>query len=199
MKKGFTLIELLVVIAIIAVLAAILFPTFALARGKSRQSKCLSNLKQLGAAISMYLTDWDETYPYDLKPRAPVSPGSGPAYDGTNKWDGSPIIKALSMYLRSDKVAFCPDREKALPDLGPLTNYEFNGFIALNDSPLAPHPGPVKEKDVPNPSQVLIFEDYSADPHYHAGYRNFVMCDGSAAAYPVKMQGAPPCHGKWWY
>jgi prepilin-type N-terminal cleavage/methylation domain-containing protein/prepilin-type processing-associated H-X9-DG protein len=59
---GFTLIELLVVIAIIAILAAILFPVFATAREKARQSSCLSNMKQLGLALSQYTQDNDETY-----------------------------------------------------------------------------------------------------------------------------------------
>ncbi|PIR27424.1 hypothetical protein COV40_00910, partial [Candidatus Berkelbacteria bacterium CG11_big_fil_rev_8_21_14_0_20_42_15] len=45
-RRGFTLIELLVVIAIIAILAAILFPVFARAREKARQTSCLSNTKQ---------------------------------------------------------------------------------------------------------------------------------------------------------
>ena len=62
MKKAFTLIELLVVIAIIAILAAILFPVFAQAREKARQTSCLSNLKQLGTASQLYVDDWDETY-----------------------------------------------------------------------------------------------------------------------------------------
>jgi prepilin-type N-terminal cleavage/methylation domain-containing protein/prepilin-type processing-associated H-X9-DG protein len=58
-RKAFTLIELLVVIAIIAILAAILFPTFARARGAARQSACLSNMKQIGMALQMYQQDYD--------------------------------------------------------------------------------------------------------------------------------------------
>jgi prepilin-type N-terminal cleavage/methylation domain-containing protein/prepilin-type processing-associated H-X9-DG protein len=63
-KGGFTLIELLVVIAIIAILAAILFPVFSRAREQARKSACLSNLKQLGQAILMYVQDWDEVLPF---------------------------------------------------------------------------------------------------------------------------------------
>ena len=62
-KKGFTLIELLVVIAIIAILAAILFPVFAQAREKARQTSCLSNCKQMGTALQLYVDDYDETVP----------------------------------------------------------------------------------------------------------------------------------------
>lgn len=60
-ETGFTLIELLVVIAIIAILAAILFPVFAQAREKARQTSCLSNLKQISIGLMMYTQDYDET------------------------------------------------------------------------------------------------------------------------------------------
>jgi prepilin-type N-terminal cleavage/methylation domain-containing protein/prepilin-type processing-associated H-X9-DG protein len=62
-RRAFTLIELLVVIAIIAILAAILFPVFAQAREKARQTMCLSNLKQIGLSAMMYIQDYDETFP----------------------------------------------------------------------------------------------------------------------------------------
>jgi prepilin-type N-terminal cleavage/methylation domain-containing protein len=62
-RFGFTLIELLVVIAIIAILAAILFPVFAQAREKARQTACLSNLKQIGLGMMMYAQDHDEVLP----------------------------------------------------------------------------------------------------------------------------------------
>jgi len=63
MKKGFTLIELLVVIAIIAILAAILFPVFAKAREKARQTTCTSNQKQIATAVMMYVQENNEIMP----------------------------------------------------------------------------------------------------------------------------------------
>jgi prepilin-type N-terminal cleavage/methylation domain-containing protein/prepilin-type processing-associated H-X9-DG protein len=61
-NSAFTLIELLVVIAIIAILAAILFPVFAQARESARQAQCASNMRQIGLAFRMYLTDYDDVW-----------------------------------------------------------------------------------------------------------------------------------------
>lgn len=62
-NKAFTLIELLVVIAIIAILAAILFPVFAQAKEAAKKTQCLSNIKQIGTALNMYLNDNDDSMP----------------------------------------------------------------------------------------------------------------------------------------
>ncbi len=63
---GFTLIELLVVIAIIAILAGLIFPVFAQARRKAQSTQCLGNLKQIGLAIEMYASDWDDRFPFGI-------------------------------------------------------------------------------------------------------------------------------------
>jgi prepilin-type N-terminal cleavage/methylation domain-containing protein/prepilin-type processing-associated H-X9-DG protein len=98
--KGFTLIELLVVIALIAVLAALLFPVFSSARRKAWQTTCVSNQRQIGAALALYLQDFDETYPnYRFEPL-----GSQQAGDlEKNSWRS-----VLSPYLRNAGVMGCP-------------------------------------------------------------------------------------------
>ncbi|MCW5933384.1 MAG: prepilin-type N-terminal cleavage/methylation domain-containing protein [Fimbriimonadia bacterium] len=65
-RKGFTLIELLVVIAIIAILAAILFPVFAQARAKARQTQSVSNMKQVSLSVLQYVQDYDESFPMSI-------------------------------------------------------------------------------------------------------------------------------------
>jgi prepilin-type N-terminal cleavage/methylation domain-containing protein len=72
-RSAFTLIELLVVITIIAILAAILFPVFARIKESAKKSACLSNMRQIGTAFSLYLSDWDERMPdrRDLKSSLP--------------------------------------------------------------------------------------------------------------------------------
>lgn len=61
-QRGFTIIELLVVIAIVSILAGLLFPVVARARDAARKTTCLSHMRQMGMAFSIYLTDWNETY-----------------------------------------------------------------------------------------------------------------------------------------
>ena len=109
-KKGFTLIELLVVIAIIAILAAILFPVFAQAREKARQTSCLSNLKQYGTAYQLYADDYDDMCAYG-------GDGNWPGQFG-NYNEGVAWYVALVPYLKTsahpgEKQPFaCPSAPK---------------------------------------------------------------------------------------
>jgi prepilin-type N-terminal cleavage/methylation domain-containing protein/prepilin-type processing-associated H-X9-DG protein len=99
-NAAFTLIELLVVIAIIAILAAILFPVFAQAREKARQTSCLSNMKQMGLGVMMYIQDYDETYPTAYFHRA-FNPPAGGVAGGYEHWSGliNPYVKNFQMYI----------------------------------------------------------------------------------------------------
>jgi prepilin-type N-terminal cleavage/methylation domain-containing protein/prepilin-type processing-associated H-X9-DG protein len=96
-RSGFTLIELLVVIAIIATLAAILFPVFAQAREKARQTSCLSNMKQLGLAFEMYKQDYDGIYPIN-RARVATDPPTSDA-DETIAWP-----ELLEPYIKNGRV-----------------------------------------------------------------------------------------------
>lgn len=98
-RKGFTLIELLVVIAIIAILAAILFPVFARARDKARQTACLNNLKQLALGVIMYSNDWDECAPGAGHPFAIYANSAWPV-DKYVAWQVNiePYVKSKAMY-----------------------------------------------------------------------------------------------------
>jgi len=101
MRKGFTLIELLVVIAIIAILAAILFPVFAKAREKARQTSCLSNCRQLGTATAQYTQDYDECYA--MSTYGTISIGI------TYTW-----VDVHNPYMKNAQIVQCPSAPKAL-------------------------------------------------------------------------------------
>jgi len=102
MRRGFTLIELLVVIAIIAILAAILFPVFAKAREKARQTSCLSNIKEIGLAFLMYAQDYDEKMPAGIGYWTPyVTPPSADRGD-------SPWYRNVYPYIKNGQVFVCP-------------------------------------------------------------------------------------------
>ncbi len=116
--RGFTLIELLVVIAIIAILAAILFPVFAKAREKARQSSCASNLKQAGLAMAQYCQDYDEMVcPFGTQP-----PGYTGPYALYPTW--MPWTELVRPYAKSGQVFICPsDLTRPVP---PLSSYAAN-------------------------------------------------------------------------
>ncbi|MEN6645325.1 MAG: DUF1559 domain-containing protein [Armatimonadia bacterium] len=112
-RQGFTLIELLVAIAIIAILATILFPVFAKAREKARQTSCLSNLKQIGLALKAYCQDYDET--------------NCRAYYG-----GSRVVRwhqAIAPYVKNDDLFRCMSSGQEIdPYSGLYMSYGMSSF-----------------------------------------------------------------------
>jgi prepilin-type N-terminal cleavage/methylation domain-containing protein/prepilin-type processing-associated H-X9-DG protein len=155
-RAGFTLIELLVVIAIIAILAGILFPVFAQAREKARQAACLSNLRQIGMALSQYVLDYDGLLPdrRDLKSLAPG--GYRPWAQSSQNWPPSdpragwalavldPYVKGSGIWLCLSVVRRGPDYDprvfQVAPDLGGGSRGESNYWMWRFDRPDTPIP-----------------------------------------------------------
>lgn len=130
-KRGFTLIELLTVIGIIAILAALIFPVFAKARGKARETACLSNLRQIGLAMEMYGTDYDDIYPFAVDPTDKFTPQ---IWNGHPEWQFwipyMPMLhEVLQPYQKSKEIWRCPS------DIG-YTVQDFTGqpFNAMPSS-----------------------------------------------------------------
>ncbi len=118
-RSGFTLIELLVVIAIIAILAALIFPVFAQAREAARRIECLSNMRQVGTAIDLYLQDYDDTFPMSRFPdqyhpltgctsSSPNSPPEDGLQGSSVNWK-----RVVFPYIKSIPVFQCPSNSYA--------------------------------------------------------------------------------------
>ncbi|MEN6548551.1 MAG: DUF1559 domain-containing protein [Armatimonadia bacterium] len=159
-RRGFTLIELLVVIAIIAILAAILFPVFAKAREKARQSSCLSNLKQLGIACLSYAQDYDECFPkYYHFPVA--GHNDGISSGGICDYSG------LVPYIKNTQIFACPS-VKPTPTYGYgdgvviTTMYLLSHYIHLDGPPSYNSLGAITA-----PSQTVLMTEYTG---YHGAF-----------------------------
>lgn len=190
-KHGFTLIELLVVIAIIAILAAMLFPVFAKAREKARQTSCLANCRQMITATMMYTDDWDEIYPYGYNPDGSLFPVGTYADGSLNMYDAAPFVAMHQPYVKNHQLWFCPSTDKNPPESAKLnadgtapTNYQINSFIVFPDywnSPKRPTgTGPVAASRVNDPCQILFWEDRYDSNGAHCGGHNYGCCDGHA-------------------
>jgi prepilin-type N-terminal cleavage/methylation domain-containing protein/prepilin-type processing-associated H-X9-DG protein len=193
-RRGFTLIELLVVIAIIAILAAILFPVFARAREKARQTSCLNNVKQLQLAILMYVQDYDETFPLAQNADA----GGGTAY----RW-----YYLIDPYVKNKQSWVCPSWRSYRHYSTVLQTYGWNtatnGMGYYNLVPRTWTGRRLRLSEIPKPAETINIgdEQLSDDPALAGGWRGYLAA-GTLSRLPTTHNeggnyGFIDGHAKW--
>ncbi|MDB5299111.1 MAG: type secretion system protein [Phycisphaerales bacterium] len=182
-SRGFTLVELLVVIGIIALLVAILVPALAVAQEQARGVKCLSNLRQVAMAASIYCDAHRGTYPIAYYIGA----------DGTSySWDFTAAIVAGKRTIIPGllwpatgggglAVQQCPSYDGPLSGTSdPFTGYNYNTSF-IGHGQFEDIPDPIKVAQVRHPSTVALFGDgqFYAGPDKHM--RSPFPCPGDAS------------------
>ncbi len=188
-RAGFTLIELLVVIAIIAILAAILFPVFAKAREKARQTTCLSNQKQIGLAFIQYMSDSDGFVPNMCGDKCQDAAGNQytgvwmyEAHNGNNPGPNTPgafdpARGSIYPYVKSAAVFLCPDDalNRNVTYAGAVysgDSYAINGCLGVGTLSATVNIAAGKSEVVfDSPSAIMLIgeEDASGQPAPTAG------------------------------
>jgi len=184
MRRGFTLIELLVVIAIIAILAAILFPVFAKAREKARQTSCLSNIKQMATAGLMYVQDYDSAY-------FRYTYGSGPS---VQYWQ-----EIIIPYMKNQQLLICPSKRVTTPNCGCPGKIFYSGGYALNTT--SGGMAAVDEASIEDAAGTIWMLDAYGDACTHVGTGERDL-PGELASPIKRHNGGSNCayadgHAKW--
>jgi prepilin-type N-terminal cleavage/methylation domain-containing protein/prepilin-type processing-associated H-X9-DG protein len=176
--EGFTLVELLVVIAIIGLLAALLFPLFAIAREKTRAAVCLSNLKQLALATAQYAQDNDETYPLQTdNPNGVGVSTTGAGMGFYSPQDGrmdATWMGGIQTYMKNVDVGVCPSAYTWEGPVLPMSDaptqhsrssYSYNGLLGSLPKGTLYHNVPPETPPVATiagvgrPAETMLFED----------------------------------------
>lgn len=188
---GFTLIELLVVVAIIAVLVALLLPALQSARDSAKKVTCGSNLKQIGLAVQLFVTEYDAYPPFrapnthpDAQPGAATHQLLGfptPYGEVEISPDNPPIFAMgiLNKYANTEPIACCPAYvDQIEPELGQNTFAVFSYGINLGATNVydgAVFDTPLSTAKLPFPSQTVYYVDvignrpYMHPPWYPSG------------------------------
>ncbi|NOX97416.1 MAG: DUF1559 domain-containing protein [Nitrospirae bacterium] len=183
--SAFTLIELLVVIAIIGILAAMLLPALSRAREMARAASCVSNLRQIGMALSIYADDYNGLYPYA---------GGTIAWNATDPTDGTySWMQQLYPYLKNKKVYQCPNRPNNSDYsyfLGTRAAWVAAGFKrASTDRRRIVYPAAfVLAGDTSLPFANIDadkddYTNYCLDQPVHSGGQNLLFADGHVKYY----------------
>lgn len=160
-SRGFTLLELLVVIGIVALLAVLVTPAVSRIGARSRSTACVSNLRQLGVALNLYLTEHDNAMPVMESGRR-------------SRDEEVPVIdNTLSSYLQDSAVFACPADDQGLA-ARTGTSYFWNS--ALNGQPLAS----LNFLTLEDPGRIpLLFDKDSFHP-FEDSRVNILFADGHA-------------------
>jgi prepilin-type N-terminal cleavage/methylation domain-containing protein/prepilin-type processing-associated H-X9-DG protein len=202
-RRAFTLIELISVIAIIALIAAILFPVLSQAREDARKVSCVNNLRQIGLAVGLYRTDWDEIYvpKYNCLQTDPFYPdhcirprrnSNAQMETGTVEW--LPPANALpdtnyllQPYVKNLQVFNCPSRtvESDGTTMGRYTINSWDSRFGGGNPETGPQGQP--ETRVEKPSQTILIMEHS---------NNASECQGGQIGSPSADHIAPSV-GHW--
>jgi len=192
--EAFTLVEMLVVLAVLGILVGLLLPAILAARENARIAGCLSNLKQLGQAIDLYMSDYDRTYPFGLDPvlRADIHDDGGKTWsrDFIDRWLAMPDLRdLLRPYGASPEVWRCPSHKawSILPGQLPPRDVYVTYGTSYNYDPWLPALG-ARETLFPDPANSYLMADY--DPHRGTNKYDW-MENELFADFHVKMMSYP--------
>jgi prepilin-type N-terminal cleavage/methylation domain-containing protein/prepilin-type processing-associated H-X9-DG protein len=177
-ERAFTLTELLVVIAIISILAAILFPVFARARENARRASCMSNLKQIGLGMMMYVQDYDGKYFARYYYTGGSYPGEAVGslvgtWEPPSTSTSSDATWFLGPYTKSRQIFVCPSFDGFTSTLP--YGYAYN-LIAGDPHYYTTIGDVLSESTIGEPSLMIAFVDSS----YHRDAYPVAQVSGSA-------------------
>lgn len=160
-RRGFTLVELLVVIAVISVLASLLFPVFARARESARSATCLSNLRQIGQALSLYRSQYEEYFPTYSRSRSTEAGGCGYSCHWTPKLKQYAQVALFqgTNEARNETLFVCPSSAYRVGGYAHNLELAYLGATVVQALPRRRDTSPVAESDVLDGTRtVLVFE-----------------------------------------